>query len=265
MRAFGIDVSHWQGKVDWDKVKAKGVTFAYIKATQGANMVDPQFIRNWAEAKRVGLLRGAYHFAETGEPMIQANHFITTLSGDFGELPAAYDAEVPGLTKPRAATWCQTVGAFTKCLIYTRDNIWDTYSGTWARGLPLWEAEYPFRNWNPDILNITENLQPKISTDFATWEFWQVSEKAPGREWGMESHGLDLNVFNGTAEDLREKYAPRRTLFWSGDIGLARNKPGGVAVGLMGPSAKAPLEVVDRTATEIAIKVWIQANRLSNS
>jgi GH25 family lysozyme M1 (1,4-beta-N-acetylmuramidase) len=58
----GIDVSHWDGKIDWAQVKNAGVGFAYIKATEGTNFVDSQFAHNLAGAKDVGLPFGLYHF-----------------------------------------------------------------------------------------------------------------------------------------------------------------------------------------------------------
>ncbi|MCA0417662.1 MAG: glycoside hydrolase family 25 protein [Proteobacteria bacterium] len=58
----GIDVSRWQGEIDWARVKDAGTRFAFIKATEGGNHLDPNFKRNWAEAKKHGVARGAYHF-----------------------------------------------------------------------------------------------------------------------------------------------------------------------------------------------------------
>ncbi|WP_420104198.1 GH25 family lysozyme [Bosea sp. (in: a-proteobacteria)] len=58
----GIDVSRWQGEIDWARVKEAGTRFAFIKATEGGDHLDPQFRRNWAEAKRHGIPRSAYHF-----------------------------------------------------------------------------------------------------------------------------------------------------------------------------------------------------------
>ena len=76
----GIDVSHYQGTVDWVKVKATGITFAYAKATDGNTYTDPQFHTNWQGMRAAGILRGAYHFYETNDdPVTQANNFINAL------------------------------------------------------------------------------------------------------------------------------------------------------------------------------------------
>ena len=58
----GIDVSHHQGKIEWNKVKQENIHFVYIKATEGGDFKDLEFKRNWNEASKVGLLKGAYHF-----------------------------------------------------------------------------------------------------------------------------------------------------------------------------------------------------------
>src|SRR3712207_239780 len=62
MPVQGIDVSYWQGDNNWQKVSDAGVHFAYIKATEGGDRLDPKFLQNWHEAKQAGVARGAYHF-----------------------------------------------------------------------------------------------------------------------------------------------------------------------------------------------------------
>jgi lysozyme len=62
MPVQGIDVSRWQGKIDWASVAAAGKQFAFIKATEGGDHIDPRFLENWHGAKQAGLVRGAYHF-----------------------------------------------------------------------------------------------------------------------------------------------------------------------------------------------------------
>src|SRR5512143_3772416 len=62
MPVQGIDVSYWQGDIDWMQARNAGVRFAYIKATEGGDVVDPKFLQNWQNAKNAGVVRGAYHF-----------------------------------------------------------------------------------------------------------------------------------------------------------------------------------------------------------
>ncbi len=95
----GIDVSHHQADIDWEKVaQNKNIHFAYIKATEGGDFKDKNFNENWNEAKRFGLLRGAYHFftfCRAGKE--QARNFMEMIpEKDSGELPIAIDLEFGG-------------------------------------------------------------------------------------------------------------------------------------------------------------------------
>ncbi len=63
---MGIDVSHYQGEVDWSLVASGDVKFAFAKATEGTHFTDDRFSRNWRHMQEVGLFRGAYHFARPG-------------------------------------------------------------------------------------------------------------------------------------------------------------------------------------------------------
>jgi len=62
MTTKGIDVSHFQGEIDWSTVKAAGIDFAFIKATDGVAEIDPRFVENWQGAGQANIARGAYHF-----------------------------------------------------------------------------------------------------------------------------------------------------------------------------------------------------------
>src|SRR5689334_1580650 len=84
----GIDVSHYQGVIDWNQVAEAGTAFVFIKATEGTSYVDPQFQDNWSGAKAAGLLRGAYHFFQPGEdPQQQAEYFLSVVQTVPGDLP----------------------------------------------------------------------------------------------------------------------------------------------------------------------------------
>ena len=75
----GVDVSHWDGTISWNMVKRNNISFAFIKATEGEQFVDPKFHYNWSETQANGILRGAYHFYQPNDdPIKQANHFMHT-------------------------------------------------------------------------------------------------------------------------------------------------------------------------------------------
>ena len=102
---YGIDVSHHQGDVGLELVAGDDITFAYIKATQRDDFVDPRFADNWAAARAAGIERGAYHFfslCATGEA--QAAHFLSVMPNDPEMLPPAVDLELVGSAMPDP-TW----------------------------------------------------------------------------------------------------------------------------------------------------------------
>ena len=93
---YGVDVSRHQGEIDWDRVAADDIDFAYIKATEGGDHVDERFAPNWEAAGRAGIDRGGYHFFTLCRPGgEQARHFLDHLPAD-AELPPAVDLELAG-------------------------------------------------------------------------------------------------------------------------------------------------------------------------
>lgn len=96
----GIDISRWQGEIDWASVKAAGTRFVYIKATEGGDHVDPAFQRNWEAARRAGVPRGAYHFVYWCRPAHeQAVWFKQQIPNDPDALPPVLDLEWNGHSK----------------------------------------------------------------------------------------------------------------------------------------------------------------------
>ncbi len=94
-RLLGIDVSHYQGVVNWGAVKAAGCSFAFAKATEGTGIVDSEFAANWSGMKAAGLARGAYHFFHPSEDAAaQASRFLATVQLQPGDLPPVIDVEV---------------------------------------------------------------------------------------------------------------------------------------------------------------------------
>lgn len=90
----GIDVSKWQGDIDWATVRASGVSFAFIKATEGDDHSDEAFARNWRAAAAAGMPRGAYHFYYfCSTPADQAAWFIRNVPRERGALPPVLDVE----------------------------------------------------------------------------------------------------------------------------------------------------------------------------
>ena len=205
----GIDVSHHQGEVNWDKAKSAGVVFAFIRAEFNLAK-DNQFDRNWSEAKRVGIYRGAYGWV-MGSPISnvnQYNHasFLWNIIGqDPGELPPVCDFESSkgGLSTPAFGALQAYVIALEKLagrkpMIYTSWGYWRRWAPFatqyWALNYPLWIANY------------TSKPQPLLPLPFTTYNFWQWSADGNGKgyEYGVPKQGtsIDLNRYNGDMDSF---------------------------------------------------------------
>lgn len=156
----GIDVSHHNGSIDWAKVKASGIDFAFVKASQGKSFIDPMFFKNFSAAQNAGLLVGAYHFFDPLiDPVAQANRFLDLLKPFSRPFMVALDLEWAkggGATEPWDALTAQQrnekVNACldaiqeplrTKPFVYTCAPFHNEYLISLALGYyPLWLARY---------------------------------------------------------------------------------------------------------------------------
>ena len=94
LAVHGVDISRWQGDIDWAKLRGQGANFVYIKSTDGGDHLDPMFRQNWRDAEKAGLKRGAYHFfywCRTARE--QADWFIRNVPKVKGALPPVIDVE----------------------------------------------------------------------------------------------------------------------------------------------------------------------------
>ena len=190
----GIDVSHYQSQINWDKVAQQDVHFAFIKATEGETYADSIFCRNWSELNRVNIQRGAYHFFRPSlDAEQQARNFAEWVDLDFGDLPPVLDVEVlDGMTNIELINGMRTWLYMTeikygiKPIIYTNLKFYYKYLAGHFDDYPIWIARYsPF--------------DPKLPAG-KEWLFWQYGNK--GKLPGI--HGdVDFNVFSGTLEELR--------------------------------------------------------------
>ncbi len=93
----GIDASHHQGEIDWERVARDRISFAYLKASEGSSFVDPRFIAHAKAARRAGLRVGGYHYFSLCSPgAAQAEHFVDVLDAAAPSLPPAIDLELLG-------------------------------------------------------------------------------------------------------------------------------------------------------------------------
>lgn len=208
----GIDVSAWQDSnytpqmINWGKAASKGAKFCFIRAAY-ISKKDEDFDYNWSNSKRVGILRGAYHYPSYQyDPVSQADFFWSIIKDDTGDLPPVLDLEqVPGTSLPNGNNWLIWTQRYLnelerlcgrKPIFYSNPNIIINVLGLgnkinhWLTQYPLWIAHY--------------GVNVPISRPWPYWTFWQYSSTGDGLGYGMESKGLDMDWFNGTEEELRK-------------------------------------------------------------
>jgi GH25 family lysozyme M1 (1,4-beta-N-acetylmuramidase) len=193
---IGLDVSHWQGEINWATAKMAGCKFVFVKCTQGINFFDDRFNYNWSETEVYGIPRGPYHWYEPElNPITQANWFVQHCPNP-GELPYVLDVEdgynIPGDYAVRLKQCIDRIVALTGTIpmIYTRASYWKVYLGRamgWADQYPLWSAHYK------------DNGGPSVCLPWTpgTWSVWQFTSSGPGQKYGMTSLEVDMNVSNG--------------------------------------------------------------------
>lgn len=158
----GIDVSNWQGYIDYNEVKEDGIQIVYIKSSQGRNITDPYFRINYENAKANNLNIGFYHFLtalSTDEAISEAEYFASVISGTEPNCKLAMDFEqFGGLGKQEinniSRTFLIKVKELTgKDVIIYSDayNARNTFSEELAKDYPLWIAEYGVSSPNTDI------------------------------------------------------------------------------------------------------------------
>ena len=187
----GIDVSKWQGTVNWKSVQQAGIAFAFARATYGGSEVDSYFSENWQGIKAAGILRGAYHFfLAADDPAQQAEFFIRTVGSlDPDDLPPVIDVEsASGVSSNLAAdvqTWLTTVeqGLGRRPIIYTAPSYWNENLTGGFGDYPLWVAEYGVSS-------------PKAVNGWTDWTFWQYS--STGKVAGVNT-AVDLDDFKGAS------------------------------------------------------------------
>jgi lysozyme len=196
----GIDISRWQGEIDWASVKAAGTRFVYMKATEGGDHVDPAFQRNWDGARRAGIPRGAYHFVYWCRPAHeQAVWFKQQIPNDADALPPVLDVEWNGHSRTCPKKIDRTLAlekirlmldeleqlTGKKPVIYTDITFHkDVLEGEFN--------DYPY--W----IRSTAAL-PETRYERRPWAFWQFT--TTGRVPGIKGD-VDRNAFFGSNEQF---------------------------------------------------------------
>lgn len=196
--AVGVDVSHYQGKIDWNKVKASGVSFAIMKATEGRTFIDDRFTFNVQGASAAGIVTGAYHFCRAGstkQAVLEAKHFVDAVESAGGvDLPLALDLESKEAgTRANAVAVAKAFVAYVQSrghevMLYTFPSFVDEMLDASLADLPLWYANYDVK-------------QPKDRGGWKRWFILQHTDK--GNVAGINvKDNLDMNEFDGSVEEL---------------------------------------------------------------
>jgi len=198
----GIDVSWWQGEIDWETLATADIHFVFMKATEAVTLQDKQFKYNWEQAQKHNLFVGAYHFLNFNSSGVeQAQNFINTVPKTKNMLPPVVDIEFDLLTVlPEDEVANQIIEDTittiekhygVKPILYVNYESYDRY----IRGKYL-----DHHIWICDI-----NQDPNIS-DKRLWTFWQHSHtgKLPGI--GDGKGDVDLNVYYGTYQEFLQEF-----------------------------------------------------------
>ena len=205
----GIDAARFQKSINWNAARRNGVNFAFVKATEGGDLLDLEFKNHWRGAGRAGVARGAYHFYYfCTSPEVQAQWFIRNVPRG-NMLPPVLDMEwnpfspTCATVRPPAAEvqdqmrrWLRIVEAHygQKPIIYTTPRFYKENQLNNFKGYEYWLR--------------TTAKRPSETFPGERWTFWQYS--STGIIEGIEGE-VDLNVFNGSSADWEAWVAARRS------------------------------------------------------
>lgn len=198
---LGVDVSHYQGDVNWQTIQDQGIKFAFIKATEGSSHVDESVRNNLENITATDLKRSCYHFFSFDSPgETQAENFISNVGKDEIDMPPVVDIEYyadkslnkPSLEEAEAilTPLLQKLEEHygVKPIIYTTLPVYARYVRENYSDYPLWIR---CTQLEPDLMN---------------WQFWQFSDQGRLEGYNGDEPCIDLNVYCGSEEDFYKQY-----------------------------------------------------------
>lgn len=198
----GVDVSHYQGAIDWEVLSQQNLDFAIIKATEGSTHVDERFLDNWQAAEQTHLALGAYHFFSfDSEGDKQAASYIDTVGNLNGKLAPVIDVEYYGNKRnnpPDRAEVVENLSAMLdaleqhyeiKPIIYTTYTVYNDYIKGEFEDYPLW---------------VRSVYCPPTVLFGDKWCFWQYMDTAMLDGYAGDQKYIDVNVFRGTKQELEK-------------------------------------------------------------
>lgn len=197
-KSFGIDISEYQDKIDWEKIKelegGYPIEFVFVRATVGCDRKDYKFKKYWKKAKEKKFICGAYHYYRPNENSVaQANNFIDNVTLAEGDFPPVLDIEK--LPKEQSIErlkiglkrWLAIVEKHygVKPIIYSSESYYIDFLRDDFEEYPFWIANYSA---------FYEDIDDE-------WSIWQISENA--KVEGIKGR-VDVNIYNGTSIDLKQ-------------------------------------------------------------
>ena len=194
----GVDVSEYQGNIDWELLKSQEISFAFIKATEGSSYVDPLYEKNAENALKTELPIGSYHFfSYDSAGKTQAENFIDTVSitqlppvvdvefyGQYRKTPKAPESVIPELSEFIALLETEYG---RKPIIYTTSRAYSMYVADNFPDCDVW------------IRNVL--CEPSLP-EAADFRFWQYSSTYCLKGYDGKENFIDMNVFNGSFEEF---------------------------------------------------------------
>ncbi len=196
----GVDVSSYQGKIDWQILSKENIDFAFIKATEGSSHTDKYFQSNFKDALETNLKIGAYHFFSfDSSGATQADNFISNVPAVSGMLPPVVDVEFYA-DKNKNPPTKEAIDKELKILlnkledyygikpiIYTTEEVYELYVANTYDDYDLW----------------IRNVITKPNSEIRQWKFWQYTNREVLNGYIGDEKYIDMNVFNGTYEDFK--------------------------------------------------------------
>ena len=196
----GVDVSVYQGDIDWETLSQQNISFAFIKATEGSSLVDSNFARNFEAAQKTSLAVGAYHFFSydsAGET--QAQNFINTVTPFDGMLPPVVVVEFYGDKEKNLPDRAEVERQLKTLLNRLEEHYGQKpilYATEKSYRLYLSDDYADYDIWIRDVI-----AKPTLSDD-REWTFWQYTNRDKLDGYQGEEIYIDKNVFCGSEEDF---------------------------------------------------------------
>ncbi len=203
----GVDVSSYQGKIDWRVLSKENIDFVFIKATEGSSHIDNYFKENFNSALQTDIKIGAYHFFSFDSAgNTQADNFIANVPIKDGMLPPVVDVEFYADKENNPPTKTsidkelkillnkleEHYGA--KPIIYTTEKVYELYIKNTYDDYDLW----------------IRNVITKPNNDIRNWTFWQYTNRERLNGYHGTEKYIDVNIFNGSEDDFSRYPTVRR-------------------------------------------------------